>query len=223
MDVEADKQDQVAAQDGGAVKASDLGAVASAVVGQPRPEQVSVELVQGKVDGKQVQDELGDLEQGDVLFPPDPDASGGEEVVKVHDNVDGQVQGDWDPLDGGVALELGVAEQGGGAVVVCVQEQELLALEDKEAGVDQLDKLDQVVDVVQDDQLVGVGVGAADAVVEAVLPNDREDLLKDEQQEDEGGGGQEQVVDLERDAELEGADVELCGDGWVAKDDDVVD
>jgi len=59
--------------------------------------------------------------------------------------VDGQVEGDDNPGDGGVAEELGVAEKRSGTVVVCVQESERLLLEDKEDGVDQFEVLGQVV------------------------------------------------------------------------------
>ena len=59
--------------------------------------------------------------------------------------MDGQVEGDDNPGDGGVAEELGVAEKRGGTVVVCVQESERLLLEDKEDGVDQFEVLGQVV------------------------------------------------------------------------------
>jgi hypothetical protein len=56
------------------------------------------------------------------LFPPDADASRGLEVVPVHDDVDGEVEDDRDPGDGGMAKELGVAEESGCAVVVGVEE-----------------------------------------------------------------------------------------------------
>jgi hypothetical protein len=50
--------------------------------------------------------------------------------------VHGEVEGDGDPGDGGVAEELGVAEQGGGAVVVGVQEGEGFLFEEEEDCVD---------------------------------------------------------------------------------------
>lgn len=37
----------------------------------------------------EIDDELDDLQDGDVLFPPDLDAAGGLEVVVVHKDVDG--------------------------------------------------------------------------------------------------------------------------------------
>jgi hypothetical protein len=44
-----------------------------------------------------VENELGDLANGDVLLPPDADAARALEVVPVHDDVDSQVQGDDGP------------------------------------------------------------------------------------------------------------------------------
>lgn len=44
-----------------------------------------------------VEDELSDLANGNVLLPPDADASCALEVVPVHDNVDSQVESDDGP------------------------------------------------------------------------------------------------------------------------------
>lgn len=59
--------------------------------------------------------------------------------------MDGEVEGDDDPGNGGVAEELGVAEKSGGTVVVGVEEGQGLLLEDEEDGVDQLEVLGEVV------------------------------------------------------------------------------
>ena len=40
---------------------------------------------------------MGDLANGDVLLPPDADASRALEVVPVHDDVDSQVESDDRP------------------------------------------------------------------------------------------------------------------------------
>lgn len=92
--------------------------------------------VRGKVDETEIDDELQDLEHSDVLLPPDANTSGRLEVVPgsnqygceggleevgaipVHDNVNGQVESDWDPGDGSVADKLSVAKQGSGAMVI---------------------------------------------------------------------------------------------------------
>ena len=79
---------------------------------------------------------MHDLQHGDVFLPPDADAARGLEVVPVHDDVDHEVERDRDPGHRGVANELSVAEEGGGTVVVSVQEGEGLLLEDEEDGVD---------------------------------------------------------------------------------------
>ena len=70
----------------------------------------------------EIEDELDDLHHGDVLLPPDADATGALEVVPVHDDVDHEVEGDDGPGHGRVADELRVAEESGRAVVVRVQE-----------------------------------------------------------------------------------------------------
>ena len=48
----------------------------------------------------EINDELDDLETGDPLLPPDADAARALEVVPVHDDVDGQVEGDGHPGNG---------------------------------------------------------------------------------------------------------------------------
>ena len=59
--------------------------------------------------------------------------------------MDGEVEGNDDPGNGGVAEELGVAEKSGGTVVVGVEEGQGLLLEDEEDGVDELEVLGEVV------------------------------------------------------------------------------
>ena len=53
--------------------------------------------------------------------------------------MDGQVEDDGDPGDGGVAAELGEAEEGRGTVVVGVQESEGFLLEEEEDGVEEFE------------------------------------------------------------------------------------
>lgn len=70
---------------------------------------VGVVGVGSKVDENQVDEELDDLESGDPFFPPDSDTSGTQEIVPVHDNVDSQVQGNWNPFNRGRTSQLSVA------------------------------------------------------------------------------------------------------------------
>lgn len=71
----------------------------------------------------EIEHELDDLHDGDVLLPPDADAPGGLKVVPIHDDVDHEVESDGHPGDGGVADQLGVAEQRSCAVVVGVEKR----------------------------------------------------------------------------------------------------
>jgi hypothetical protein len=145
--VESNEQNQVAGQDAHAGERSELLAGADAGAREPGEVAGGEVGVRGEVDEAEVDDELGNLEDGDVLLPPDADATRGLEVVPVHDDVDGEVERDNDPGDGGVAEKLGVAEKSGGTVVVGVEEGQGLLLEDEEDGVDQLKVLGQVVEL----------------------------------------------------------------------------
>ena len=69
-----------------------------------------------------IDEELQYLEARDPFFPPDADTAGALEVVPVHDDVDGQVEDDWDPGDGRLARQLRVAEEDRCAVMVAVEE-----------------------------------------------------------------------------------------------------
>lgn len=62
------------------------------------------------------------LKARDPFFPPDADAAGALEVVPVHEDVDGQIEGDGDPGDGRLARQLRVAEEDRCAVMVAVEE-----------------------------------------------------------------------------------------------------
>ena len=146
-DVESNEEDEVAGQDAHASERSELLAGADAGAWEPGEVAGGEVGVGGEVDEAEVDDELGDLEDGDVLLPPDADATRGLEVVPVHDDVNGEVEGDDDPGDGGVAEELGVAEKSGGTVVVGVEESQGLLLEDEEDGVNELKVFGQVVEL----------------------------------------------------------------------------
>ena len=183
---------------------------------------VGVVGVGAGVDEADVDQELDDLESGDPLFPPDLDAAGGEEVVEVHEDVDGEVEGDDDPLDGGVADNLGVAQKRRGAVVVGVQEEQLLSSQDQEGGVEQFQELGQVVEVVETHQLLGERLAGADREEQPVVVPDGEDLLDHQQEEDQGDQRETQVVELEQTVQLDWAHVELLHQELAAEDDDVV-
>lgn len=53
---------------------------------------------------------------------PDLGAAGSGVVVVVHDNVDSEVEGNDNPLDRGLAVELGVAEDSSSGVVEDMKE-----------------------------------------------------------------------------------------------------
>lgn len=93
----------------------------------------------------QINDELHDLEDRDILLPPDPNPASVLEVIPVHHDMDREVQRDGDPGNSGRADELRIAEQRRRAMVVRVQEGKGLLLEHEESGVDELDVFDEIV------------------------------------------------------------------------------
>lgn len=121
-DIERDEKEEVRAEDTHASERSEL--LTSALAGVWHVWEVGAGEVgvRGEVDEAEIDNELDDLKAGDPLLPPDADAARGLEVVPVHDDVDHQVEGDWNPGDGGETDELGVAEESGGSVVVGVEE-----------------------------------------------------------------------------------------------------
>ena len=118
----------------------------------------------GEVDDGEVNDELGDLHGGEVLLPPDLAATSRSPVVviyvsngrsahvepvyhsaRTHEDVDGEVQDDGHPLDGGVSIELGEAEQCGRRVMEDVKEGKRLLLEGEEGGVEEFKVIERVI------------------------------------------------------------------------------
>lgn len=67
------------------------------------------------------------------------------EAIPVHDHMNSQVQRDRNPGHSCVSNKLGVAEKGGGTMVVGVQKGEGLLLEHEEQGVDEFEVFGQVV------------------------------------------------------------------------------
>jgi len=120
--VEREEEQQVGAENADTGNSGKFLASALAHVREPGPVGRGEVGPRGEVDEAEVDDELEDLEAGDPLLPPDADAARALEVVPVHDHVDGQVEGDGHPGDRGRPDQLGVTEEGGGAMVVAVEE-----------------------------------------------------------------------------------------------------
>lgn len=147
--VEPDEEEEVRAENSHTGECSKLLSCADSVGWEPWEVAGAEVGVRCKVDESEINHELDDLEHGDVLLPPNSDSTSRLEVVPVHDNVNHQVEGDGHPGDGGVAEELGVAKEGGGTVVVGVEEGERLLLEEEEAGVEEFEVLGEVVQLVR--------------------------------------------------------------------------
>jgi hypothetical protein len=135
--------------------------------------------------------------------------------------MDGQVEDDWDPGDGGMAEELSVAQKGSGAVVVGVQECERLLLEEEEDGVEEFEVLGQVVElwsmsaidvmcktvqtyVVQDNKRRRPSTIVVANGVEHASPHQRwNQLLQKQQQQYSTNRRQVKVVNLEQSVQFQ--------------------
>ena len=73
-------------------------------------------------DRTQPNDELNDLKTSNPLLPPNADTASTLEIIPVHDDMYGQVQGDRDPRHRGTTSELSVAQKGRCTVVIAVEE-----------------------------------------------------------------------------------------------------
>lgn len=121
-EVEGDEQNEVRADGNDTRESSKLLARALSSVGHPGEVGRGEVGVRGEVDEAEINDELDDLETGNPLLPPNTDTTSALEVVPVHDDVNEQVQDDGNPRDGGGTDELSIAKEGGGAMVIAVEE-----------------------------------------------------------------------------------------------------
>jgi hypothetical protein len=121
-EVEGDEQNEVRADGNDTGESSKLLARALSSVGHPGEVGRGEVGIRGEVDETEINDELNDLEAGDPLLPPNTDTTSALEVVPVHNDVNEKVQDDGNPRDGGGTDELSVAEEGGSAMVIAVEE-----------------------------------------------------------------------------------------------------
>jgi len=145
INVELDKQDQVAAQNPTAEQSSRLGPRTVSHV-RRLPIVGGETRVCSKVYREEVNNELSDLHRGQVLLPPNLPSTSGCVVVVIHQNVNREVKGDDDPGDAGATVKLGKAQESSDGMVVHMQESERFLLQDEENGVDELEVLEIVVD-----------------------------------------------------------------------------
>lgn len=213
LDVECNKQNEIRRQDtaAGVGGYHSTSTVTTSWQDTQQLREVGIDdlLVGSKVNKAQIQHELNDLETSDPLLPPNSDASGSQEVVPVHDNMDTQIQGNGHPGNGSQTDQLGVAQQRGGTMMVGVQKGQLLLFHDQEHGIDELTELGQVVQVVQRDQLLRPSIRMTDGIEKAMSPDHRSKLLHHQHQQRERQGGQEEVVDLEQAVQHKRLDAEL--------------
>lgn len=72
----------------------------------------------GVSDDGDIDDELADLDRGQVLFPPDTDLEGGHSIIVVHKDVNPEVEDDGYPLRGRMFHQLVPSENEGSTMMV---------------------------------------------------------------------------------------------------------
>lgn len=95
--VEEDEEDEVGAENGHTGESGELFTGADTLVGHPWEVTAGEVGVGSEVNEAEVNDELENLHDGDVLLPPDADTARRLEVVPVHDDMDHEVESDWNP------------------------------------------------------------------------------------------------------------------------------
>nr|POE65624.1 transcription factor tau subunit sfc1 [Quercus suber] len=191
---ETDEKEQVARQDAHTCESGEFLTSAHAT-GRKPGEVAGCEVSVGReVDEAEINDELDDLHHGDVLLPPNTDATCGLEVIPVHDDVHGQIQGDGNPRDGGQTKELGVAEEGRRTMVVGVEKGQRLLLEEEEAGIDEFEVFSKIVEL---------DARYQDGEEQAISGQGRDQLFKEQRQQDATDGGEVEVVNLKQAVQLE--------------------
>lgn len=169
-----------------------------------------------------IDDELDNLKNGNVLLPPDADTASTLEVVPVHHNMDGQVEGDRNPRNRCQSNQLSPAQQSGGAVVVGVEESQWLLLQDKEDSVKEFEVLVEVVELVQlsvvgiypythvetyivqnNQGLSPATIVVADSIKDTMVVEGRNKLFKEENKQNSTHGCKDEVMDHEKSVEFE--------------------
>jgi len=145
INVELDEQEEVAGQNTTSKQGSRLSAGAVPNI-RPIPVASGEARVGAEVDREEIDDELSDLHGGQIFLPPYLLATSGCIVVIIHQNVNGEVEGDDDPGDAGAAVELGKAQESSDSVVVYMEEGKRFLLQYEENGVEELEVLEVVVD-----------------------------------------------------------------------------
>jgi len=96
-DVEGDEKDQVGGDYTHARESSKFFSGALSCIWHPLEVGGSEVGVRCEVDEAKVNNELDNLKTSDPFLPPDADSTCALEVVPVHNNVNHQVESNWDP------------------------------------------------------------------------------------------------------------------------------
>jgi len=124
------------------------------------------------IHSNQVDEELSDLEGSEVLFPPNLSPECGSEEIVVHQNVNGEVKGDWNPLHCTSSVKLAVSQPKGHGVVVPMKELQILLGKDKENSIQQFVIFKEIIDVIKQFQFVIVckDISSTNGIPQSAFP-----------------------------------------------------
>jgi len=96
-EIEGNKEEEVGAESCASSESGKFLSGAGTNVRQPWSIGAGVVIPGGEVNEAKADNELGDLEAGDPLLPPNLDATSALEIVPVHHDVHEEVESDRDP------------------------------------------------------------------------------------------------------------------------------
>lgn len=115
-----------------------------------------------------INDKLNNLESGDPFFPPNANSTRALEIVPVHNNVNHEVESNWDPRHRSQSNKLSVTQESSGTVVIAMKESfernisiytrdgsqrrlrtQWLFLQDEEDGINQFEVFCEVIELIR--------------------------------------------------------------------------
>lgn len=111
--IKRNKQKQITSQANNTTKSSMLFPCASSIMRHLRGIRVCEIVPRGKIYDQKIDDELSDLSCRNPFLPRAPNLQACQSVVEVHQHMNCEVETDNHPGNGGLAVELGEAEDCG--------------------------------------------------------------------------------------------------------------
>lgn len=206
--IETDEQEEVAGKQEGSKRGSNLFSSAVIVIRHEGPECRGEVVVRAKVDDKQVNNELSNLQGSKILLPPNAVSSSSASVIVIHQDVNHEVKDNRHPRHTGSAIQLSETQHHGHAMMVPMQKSDILSLHSQEHGVDQFPVLDEVIEVIQMFQFLSPSVVVTDGVKESMSGNNGNQLLYEQQQQTTRDSSKKHVMEDEQPLQAESRNIQ---------------